>query len=118
VTDRNPNVITVYAANPTGNVTSAPLASISGNLTLLNGPQGIALDSSGKIYAANNGNNSVTVYPALGSGTGSLNEAPFATITGGNTGEGALPPPWHALNDIAAISAEIAANPIRISRPH
>ena len=41
---------------------------------------GIALDSSGNIYAANDGAN-ITVYPPLGSSTGTLNEAPTATIS-------------------------------------
>ena len=83
--------VTIYAKGSNGNV--APFATIGGSSTGLNFPEGIALDSSGKIYVTNcaacNGNTgtpSVTVYAALGSSTGLLNEAPIATITGSNTG--------------------------------
>ena len=44
------------------------------------------MDSSGKIYVADSAPPSVFVYPALGSSTGLLNEAPIATISGSNTG--------------------------------
>jgi len=48
-------------------------------------PEGVAVDASGKIYVANAGRgSSITVYAANPSGT--LNEAPLATITGTNTG--------------------------------
>jgi sugar lactone lactonase YvrE len=80
--------VTVYAANPSGTLNEAPLATITGSNTGLNVPAGVALDSSGRIYVTNDdiGGNaqSVTVYPANPSGT--LNEAPLATITGGATG--------------------------------
>jgi len=35
--------ITVYAANPSGNVTSAPLATYGGGSTALSSPLGIAI---------------------------------------------------------------------------
>src|ERR1700735_191850 len=83
--------VTIYAKGSNGNVT--PFATIGGSNTGLNFPEGIALDSSGNIYVTNcagcNGNSgtpSITVYSALGSSTGFLNEAPTATITGSNTG--------------------------------
>ena len=83
--------ITIYAKGSSGDV--APLATIGGSNTGLNFPVGIALDSSGKIYvtncpscSSNSGTPSVTVYPALGSSTGMLNESPSATISGGSTG--------------------------------
>src|SRR5271170_5477981 len=83
--------VTIYAKGSNGNV--APFATIGGNKTGLNFPEGIALDSSGQIYVTNctacNGNTgtpSVTVYAALGSSTGLLNEAPVDTIAGGSTG--------------------------------
>jgi DNA-binding beta-propeller fold protein YncE len=59
-----------------------PIATISGNQTGLSGPYGIALDSNRNIYVADFSANSVFTYPALGSSTGLLNEAPTATISG------------------------------------
>ncbi len=87
--------ITIYRERSGGNVT--PIATISDNpscapcdKTGLSSPQGVAVDSSGKIYvvndsggAANHG--TVTIYPALGSSRGILNEAPSAMITGSGT---------------------------------
>ena len=65
----------------------APIATISGNLTELDTPYGVALDStSSNIYVADNGAQSVFVYTALGSSTGTLNEAPTTTISGNLTG--------------------------------
>ncbi|MGH7812414.1 MAG: hypothetical protein ACREQI_00220 [Candidatus Binataceae bacterium] len=59
--------------------------------TGLNASNGIALDSAGNIYVANSyygdpiGIGSVTVYPPLGTiGAGTVNQAPTATIAGGN----------------------------------
>jgi hypothetical protein len=76
--------ITVYAANPSGTLNEPPLATISGSNTgLSNGVSGVAVDASGKIYAANAGSNSITVYAANPSGT--LNEVPLGTIAGSNT---------------------------------
>ena len=73
----------MYAGNPSGTLNEAPLATIIGNKTGLNSPTGIAVDATGKIYVANFGAGSITVYPANPCGT--LNEAPLATITGSNT---------------------------------
>ena len=74
--------VTVYAAGSNGNI--APLATISGSNTSLESPQGVALDSSGRIYVTEF--EDVLVFPALvSSGTGLLNEAPLATISGSNT---------------------------------
>jgi DNA-binding beta-propeller fold protein YncE len=72
--------VTVYAANPSGTLDEAPLATIAGSNTGLDGPTGIALDASGKIYVVNNTSGTITIYPANPSGT--LNETPLATITG------------------------------------
>ena len=68
------------------NGNAAPIATISGGNTGLCYPVGIALDSSGNIYVADEDATSVFVYPPLGSSTGTLNEAPTATINGSNTG--------------------------------
>lgn len=77
----------VFAANPNGIVNEAPLATITGSNTGLDGPQSIALDATGKIYVANSpfdgSPSSITVYAPNPVGT--LNEAPIATITGSNT---------------------------------
>ncbi len=80
--------VLVYPAlgSSTGLLNEAPTATISGTMTGLLGPSGIALDSSGKIYVADYYVASVFVYSALGSSTGLLNEAPLATISGGTTG--------------------------------
>ncbi len=85
--------VSVYPAlssSGTGLLDEAPIATISGNMsgnmTDLSEPVGIALDSSQNIYVADNGATSVFVYPALGSSTGTLNEAPIATISGNITG--------------------------------
>jgi 6-phosphogluconolactonase (cycloisomerase 2 family) len=81
----NGNGISVFAANPSGTLNEAPVATIAGSNTTLNCPSGVGLDSSGKVYVANgNGDNAITVYAASPSGT--MNEAPLATITGSNTG--------------------------------
>ena len=75
--------VTIYGAGSSGNV--APLETIAGNMTGLNVPEGIALDSSGNIYVANLGGFSVTEYPPFNGSTfvGTINQAPIATI---NTG--------------------------------
>jgi hypothetical protein len=86
--------ITVWS-NPIGlGIDSAPpLATIAGTSTGLNEPYGVALDASGRIYAANFGATpmpglpllpSITMYGANPSGT--LNETPLGTIFGSNTG--------------------------------
>ncbi len=77
----------------------APTATISGSSTTLNKPWGIALDSSSNIYVVDQGNSSLTVYPPLGSSTGTLNESPTATISGSSTG---LNQPWGIALDSSA----------------
>ncbi len=76
------NSILVYAANPSGTLNEAPLATITGSNTRLSDPSGIAVDARGKIYVADD-TGSILVFPADPSGT--LNEAPLATITGSYT---------------------------------
>jgi sugar lactone lactonase YvrE len=81
--------VTVYPAGSTGNV--APIVTITGSATALASPLGIALDSAGNIYVANqyvaggissSNDSSITVYPAGSNG----NVAPISTIAGSNTG--------------------------------
>jgi secreted PhoX family phosphatase len=94
--------INIYASGSNGNV--APIAIMSGPKTQLKLPQGIAVDSDGKIYVANDGNledpaegadrfddrpradpaDSVTVYAPGSNG----NVAPIARINGPLTGLG------------------------------
>ncbi|HYK82116.1 MAG TPA: NHL repeat-containing protein [Gemmatimonadales bacterium] len=73
--------ILVFAAGASGNV--APKATIAGTSTGLWFPTGIALDAAGRIYVANEDNNSgytesITVYAPGASG----NATPTATIAG------------------------------------
>ncbi len=78
--------VTVYLPGSSGS--AAPSATIGGSNTGLAKPNGIAVDSGGKIYVANDGSDvdggidSVTVYAAASTG----NAAPIATISGSNTG--------------------------------
>jgi len=88
VADEGADSVLVYPplGSSTGSLNESPAATVSGSNTGLNAPVGIALDSSRNIYVADASGHSVLVYPPLGSSTGSLNEAPTATISGGNTG--------------------------------
>ncbi len=79
------NSVTIFSAGATGNV--APAITISGSNTSLDTPNGLALDSKGNIYVANEGSTinaagSVTVYPAGSTG----NATPSATIAGTTSG--------------------------------
>ena len=77
----------VYVFPAGSNASTAPSATISGSATGLESPDGIALDSSGNIYVADDGDGScdgtasVYVYPA-GS---NANAAPSTTINGLST---------------------------------
>jgi hypothetical protein len=83
--DNGTNTITVYAANPSGTMNEAPLATISGGSTGLSQPEGIGFDSTGRIYT---GSNTPSIQMFAANPSGNLNEAPLATITGSNTGLG------------------------------
>src|SRR5208282_4513260 len=78
----------VYPAGSNANV--APIATISGSSTGLIQPAGVAVDSSGKIYVADDGN--PEAFPAtpanvfVYSAGSNANVAPIATITGSKTG--------------------------------
>jgi len=72
------STVTSYSAGASGNVTSAPLTTLTG----LSSPVGMAVDGSGNIYVANETANTVTVYPPGANGP----VTPTATIGGGNTG--------------------------------
>ena len=79
--------VTVYAAGSSGN--AVPTATITSSFTGLEGPSGIALDSSRNIYVANQFGNygnvaagSIDIYSAGSYATGT----PIATIAGDSTG--------------------------------
>ena len=73
----------------TGLLNEAPTATIEGDLTTLVGPLGVALDSNRNIYVTAN-TSGVEIFPAVGSTTGTINEAPTASIVGSNTLLGVL----------------------------
>jgi NHL repeat len=64
-----------FARDANGNV--SPAGEITGSKTMLSLPSGLAMDSSGNVYVANN-NNTITVYAAGALG----NTAPIRTISG------------------------------------
>jgi sugar lactone lactonase YvrE len=74
------NSVTEYAQGATGD--AAPLATISGSSTGIDGPFGIAVDASGDLFVADYASNSVTEYAPGATG----NIAPAATISGSSTG--------------------------------
>jgi hypothetical protein len=77
------DAVTIYAAGSNGNV--APMATISGPLTQLKQPSGVAVDSIGNIYVANDVSadgkhlGSITVYPPGSNG----NVAPAMRLSNG-----------------------------------
>jgi 6-phosphogluconolactonase (cycloisomerase 2 family) len=79
-----PSSVTVYAANPRGNITGRPLATINGSNTDIHYPLAVALGPHDEIYVLNGyGQGYVTAYAAHP--RGGLNEKPRATIGGGST---------------------------------
>ncbi|MGO8803780.1 NHL repeat-containing protein [Candidatus Binatus sp.] len=74
-----------WVAGPPATYTVAPAATIAGSTTDLANPIGVALDSNNKIYVADVDDQGVYVYPALGSSSGTLDEAPTYTIRGSST---------------------------------
>jgi hypothetical protein len=82
--------VTIYAAGSNGNV--APTATISGPLTQLKQPSGVAVDSIGNIYVANDVSadgkhlDSITVYPPGSNG----NVAPAVRMSDGQIVEHAV----------------------------
>jgi hypothetical protein len=73
------DAVTVFAAGANGNV--PPMRMIAGSNTDLDLPIGVAADSSGRIYVANQESSTVVVYAAGATG----NVAPIATISGAST---------------------------------
>ena len=81
VADLIANRVDVFSALSSGNVTSAPTGTIGGGSSGINGPAAVALDANGKVYVANSGSSTLTVYAANPSG--SVSSAPLATATDG-----------------------------------
>jgi sugar lactone lactonase YvrE len=117
--------ITVYPplATNIGILNEAPAATITGSKTLLDSPTGVAVDSNGNIYVANesggpvvrhekNDRGRITVYAAGSDG----NVAPIATISGAATGLSypigiALDSSWN-IYVANALTANTGSNPI------
>lgn len=78
--DTAANSLTAYAADASG--AAAPVATIAGGSTGLDGPTGVAVGPSGTIYVANSLSDSITEYAAGTQG----DTAPKATISGPQTG--------------------------------
>lgn len=102
----NAIVILSSASKMTGPVTTLT-GTISGSNTLLQHPNGLALDSSGRLIVSNSAGPSITIYPSSGFPTigSTANLAPVASLAGGNTklaGPGQL-----AFNGSAGTSGEL-----------
>ena len=76
----NDGTVTIYPPGSSGNI--PPIGIIKGTRTGLDGPRGLFLGGSGKIYVPNRADDSVTVYRA-GATRG---VPPIQTISGSNTG--------------------------------
>jgi hypothetical protein len=76
ITDFTNNTVTVYGQS--ANCSCNPARQIAGGATKIASPVGIAVNSSGTIYVANEASGTVTEYPIGGKG----NIAPTFTITG------------------------------------
>jgi len=82
------NSITVYDLTglTPGNNDVPPIRTISGGLTALNGPRGLAIDPANELlFVVNYLGNSITVYDLTGLTPGNNNVAPIRTISGGLT---------------------------------
>ncbi len=101
VADSGAASVYVYSAlgKSVGPLNESPIDSISGSITDLVSPVGIALDSSNTIYVADNGVNSVFVYAAGSNG----NVAPSAASISTTTTTGLSSPQGIALNSIGNI---------------
>ena len=78
----SPGSVTVYGPDWASGDT-APIKTLIGGNTGLDGPQRVAFDSRNNMYVANYSSDSVTMYNA---GWAGGNTAPVKTLVGGNTG--------------------------------
>jgi len=74
------SVVNGFSLNSRGN--AAPTSSLSGASTDLEGPGGLVLDSTGRLYVASSENNVIAEFANAANG----NATPTATISGPNTG--------------------------------
>jgi hypothetical protein len=113
-TDAGTNEVAIFDNVSTLNspaVTVPASRTLSGALTKLSGPFGIALDPSNNLVVTNTvGSGSITVYSAasVATGTGALNVAPVATITGAATT--LVTPAQIILNPLSAAGEMIVAD--------
>ena len=80
-----PSSITEYSAASiagSGTIDAAPIATITSSSSALDGPEGLAVDSTGRIYVGNSANNTISVFAPGSNG----NVAPAATLSGNSTG--------------------------------
>lgn len=81
VSNGSNNSVTAHTRTANGNI--APLRTIAGDATGLNGPLGLAVDTvNGELFVVNNTSTSVTVYALTDNG----NVAPLRTLAGAATG--------------------------------
>jgi sugar lactone lactonase YvrE len=118
------NTITAYATTATGNVT--PVHTISGILTGLSEPTGLAVDAAGDLMVANEFGPTVTVYSAAqlaGLGSAPADLAPVRTITGLSGPEGIdvdssgqiyIANSFNSTVDVFAANATGAATPVNV----
>ncbi|MHB8197975.1 MAG: NHL repeat-containing protein [Vulcanimicrobiaceae bacterium] len=77
--------ITEYSAasiSGTGTINAAPIAVITSSSSALDGPEGLAVDLTGRIYVGNSANNTISVFAPGSNG----NVSPAATLNGSNIG--------------------------------
>ena len=80
----SPGSVCIFSQG-SGNAT--PLEVLGGSATGLDNPGSLAVDSSGRIYVGNQGNNTITVYAPQGpSWNANGNVAPIATLAGSTYG--------------------------------
>ena len=95
--------MTVYAKDANGDV--APIRTITGANTELDGPNGIALDSDDNVYVSDYFDNSVTEYAK----NANSNVAPIRTISGSTRVD--RPGGWQFINPLYAAHGFAVARP-------
>lgn len=81
----SPSSITEYSAASiagTGTINASPSAVVTSSTSALDGPEGLAVDSTGRIYVGNSSNNTISVFAPGSNGIVS----PVATLSGSSIG--------------------------------